>query len=158
MTTYRYKAINTDSFQSLANLIAPCMDVQATFFPLNKTIVISFQGEDASEIKWVADHIDDNALDFQITPVDIDGFETSDLLSQDLNPASLRDIIAREAQCYEDKIDLYATRCDAVEKELETIRQEKADYYNYWMEAVNKKDALRKQIKAVVTLMAPLAE
>ena len=154
MTTYRYKANDTESYTMLATFIAPCMDAQVTLYPLYKTIVIAYQGEDTDVYRQVAKHIDSNALNFHIEPVEIDGVETDELLKTQLNPASLRDLIIRKIyEAEESRITK-----DSLEAQLRLEKEDKDRYQQYWSNSLTEISALKEQMKAIITIMTPLTK
>ena len=75
--SYRYEAIDDKSFTSLATSIIECGAV-LTINPADKSIIAQIDkaqyGSDNDPIRTIGTIIDDNALNFHITPVEIVDF------------------------------------------------------------------------------------
>lgn len=75
--SYRYEAIDDKSFTSLATSIIECGAV-LTINPADKSIIAQIDeaqyGSDNDPIRAIGTIIDDNALNFHITPVEIVDF------------------------------------------------------------------------------------
>ena len=145
--TYRYIANDIDSYESLAKFIAPCMDVQATFFPFNKTIVIAFPREDSPEIEFVADHINNNALNFRTEPIE-DAFEDS-ITGKELDPASYNEILDMQI----DVTNEYKKKYAEIQNELKEARAGEDRYRGWWTRSTEEIAELKAQVNAMITLM-----
>ena len=75
--SYRYEAMDDKSFTSLATSIIECGAV-LTINPVDKSIIAQIDeaqyGSDNDPIRAIGTIIDDNALNFHITPVEIVDF------------------------------------------------------------------------------------
>ena len=154
-TTYKYKANNEESYNSLAAYVVT-MPVTATLFPQLQTIAIA---EEAS--KEVGEFIDKEALDFIISIADIEAYDIHKLLADPTSDTSiLRDIAEALLEDKKASAELYKRNIDEVTKErgeailaLENTKKDMANISRWWREEQNKNDRIRKQIDAIAVLM-----
>ena len=154
---YRYKATNADSYKELALFIAPIMDAQATFFPLNKTIVIAYQGEGTEEQANVEELILNARLDISITPVEQDSLSIESI-SEELCPSLYRKIISEEVASAERKVGKLLDRISEKETGIKGIRKTATNNFLDYVSASIERDEMKKQLRAIITLIEPLTK
>ena len=128
--SYRYEAIDQESFISLASSIIECGAV-ITINPNDKSIVAQVDeaqyGSENDPIRAIGTIIDDNALNFHITPLEsVDFTEKVDTLTADLEKAK---------------------------KDCEQLKKDKEYYCNCYINQVDKVSGVKKQIESIAILL-----
>lgn len=154
-TTYKYKASNDESYNSLA-AYAVTLPVTVTLFPQLKTIAVS---EDAS--KEVGEFIDNEALDFIIDTAqsDVDDIDTL-LVDPTSDTSILRDIAesfqADKKASAEQYLRLAQER-DEILVELKNKKRDADNYSNWWREECAKNSRIHEQIEAISVLLKTMS-
>lgn len=138
-TAYRYKALNGESYRTLA-AFAATLEATVTLYPALRTIVISGEG-----VAEAGKFVDDKGLDFHIDPIEDDDAvdnETTDA-------ATLRRILYRVlADRKKDEI-----RRDSIIADITAQRDEAEkgrDFYcRRWNEANTRQCRIREQVQAI---------
>lgn len=117
--SYRYEAIDDKSFTSLATSIIECGAV-LTINPADKSIIAQIDeaqyGSDNDPIRAIGTIIDDNALNFHITPVEIVDFtEQVESLKKDLEQAK------KDKDHYIDSYFKQIDKVTGIKKQIESI-------------------------------------
>lgn len=117
--SYRYEAIDDKSFTSLATSIIECGAV-LTINPTDKTIIAQIDedqyGYDNDPILAIGTVIDDNALNFHITPVEIVDFtEQIESLKKDLEQ------VKKDKDYYVNSYCKEMDRVADIKKQIESI-------------------------------------
>ena len=117
--SYRYEAIDDKSFTSLATSIIECGAV-LTINPTDKTIIAQIDedqyGYDNDPILAIGTVIDDNALNFHITPVEIVDFtEQIESLKKDLEQ------VKKDKDYYANSYCKEMDRVADIKKQIESI-------------------------------------
>lgn len=157
-TTYKYRANNDESYNSLA-AYAVTLPVTVTLFPQFKTIAIS---EDAS--KEVGEFIDNEALDFIISVAQIETDDINVLLADPTSDTSiLRDIAESFQEEKKASAELYKRNLDEVTREkinvideLEKAKKDVVQYSRWWQEEQKKHDRIHKQVDAIAVLLGSI--
>lgn len=128
--TYRYEAIDQESFISLASSIIECGAV-ITINPNDKSIVAQIDeaqyGSDNDPIRTIGTIIDDNALNFHITQLEsVDFTEQVDSLNNDLEKAK---------------------------KDCEQLKKDNEYYYDGYFKQMNRISGIKKQIESIGVLL-----
>lgn len=121
--SYRYEAIDQESFISLASSIIECGAV-ITINPNDKSIVAQIDeaqyGSDNDPIRAIGTIIDDNALNFHITPVEIVDF---------------------------------TEQVESLKKDLEQAKKDKDHYIDSYFKQIDKVTGIKKQIESISVLL-----
>lgn len=122
--SYRYEAIDDNSFTSLATSIIECGAV-LTINPADKSIIAQIDeaqyGSDNDPIRAIGTIIDDNALNFHITPVEI--------------------------------VDFTEQQVETLKKDLEQVKKDKDYYLNGYFKQIDKVTGIKKQIESIGVLL-----
>lgn len=123
--SYRYEAIDQESFISLASSIIECGAV-ITINPTEKSIVAQIDeaqyGSDNDPIRAIGTIIDDNALNFHITPVEI--------------------------------VDFTEQQVESLKKDLEQVKKDLDYYQNGYFKQIDKVTGIKKQIESIAVLLS----
>ena len=157
-TTYKYKANNEESYQSLAMYVIT-LPVTVSLFPKYQTIAVP---ECAS--KKVGEFIDDEALDFTIAVAQIEVDDLNELLADPtVDTSILRDIAESFQEEKEASAELYKRNIDEVTKErgdvilaLENAKKDVEQYSRWWKDELNKHDRIHKQVDAIAALLGSI--
>lgn len=122
--SYRYEAMDDNSFTSLATSIIECGAV-LTINPADKSIIAQIDeaqyGSDNDPIRAIGTIIDDNALNFHITPVEI--------------------------------VDFTEQQVETLKKDLEQVKKDKDYYLNGYFKQIDKVTGIKKQIESIGVLL-----
>ena len=124
--SYRYEAIDQESFISLASSIIECGAV-ITINPNDKSIVAQIDeaqyGSDNDPIRAIGTIIDDNALNFHITHLEsVDFTEQVDTLTADLEKAKKDcEQLKKGKEYYCDGYFKQIDRVTGIKKQIESI-------------------------------------
>lgn len=121
--SYRYEAMDNNSFTSLATSIIECGAV-LTINPADKSIIAQIDeaqyGSDNDPIRAIGTIIDDNALNFHITPVEIVDF---------------------------------TEQVESLKKDLEQAKKDKDHYIDSYFKQIDKVTGIKKQIESISVLL-----
>lgn len=146
--SYRYAALSEDSYDSLA-AFASTIPAQVTLFPALHIIVVANDG-----VAEVGKFIDDNALDFQIGPIEIDADNLMATVEcEATDPYTLREIIsymkserASMMQAHEAVVADFKRQRD--------MAKSRCDRYSRWFnEASARNDRVKAQVEAIAVLL-----
>lgn len=133
-TPYQYKALNEDSYNSLA-AYASTIPATVTLHPGLLTIVIS---ENAT--KEVGKFIDDNGLDFHINQIEVDD-------------DTLRKIIYRMIGEKQSMIEAHESVLESITKQCDSAKKDRDMYQKWYYETTEKTDRVKSQIQAIAVLV-----
>lgn len=148
--SYRYAALSEDSYNSLA-AFASTIPAQVTLFPALHIIVVADDG--VAEVV-IGKFIDDNALDFQISPIEIDADNLMATVEcEATDPYTLREIIsymkserASMMQAHEAVVADFKLQRD--------MAKSRCDRYSRWFnEASARNDRVKAQVEAIAVLL-----
>lgn len=150
-TPYRYSANNAGSYNELA-AYALGLSVNVSLYPRELTIVID--GEAANAI---GEYIDEQGLDFHISPIEIDADNLDEIANDKLtDPGTLRKAI----ELLRNQIrDMYEGRAkiDAYYRNQQNALKADRDHYaKKWEDAYKSNMRVRSQIKAIAALMSAI--
>lgn len=147
-TPYQYKALNKDSYNSLA-AYAITIPATVTLHPGLLTIVIS---ENAA--KKVGQFIDDNGLDFHINQIEVDDDNLQDVINNESTDAdTLRKIIYLVMGEKKAMAEAHKSILDDITKECESAKKNRDMYQQWYYETSGKADRVKSQVKAIAVLM-----
>lgn len=157
-TSYRYKAINTTSYNSLAAYIAavpPTASVTATLHPGLSTIVVS-----GNFVADVNRFIDEENLEFHINPIAVHAENLGEVIDNEItDAATLRKIIysmmekkrQSDEQHEEEAKSLHSDllKCEADLLEAQRLRD---SYRDQWARCRAELTRVRKQVEAIAVM------
>jgi len=157
-TSYRYKAINTTSYNSLAAYIAtvpPTAAVTATLHPALSTIVVS-----GNFVADVNRFIDEENLEFHINPIAVHAENLGEVIDNETtDAATLRKIIysmmekkrQSDEQHDEEAKSLHSDlfKCEADLLEAQRLRD---SYREQWARCRAELTRVRKQVEAIAVM------
>ncbi len=157
-TSYRYKAINTTSYNSLAAYIAtvpPTAAVTATLHPALSTIVVS-----GNFVADVNRFIDEENLEFHINPIAIHDENLGEVIDNEItDAATLRKIIysmmEKKRQSDEMHDNIVKSLSDDLEKteaELLEAQRLRDSYREQWARCRAELTRVRKQVEAIAVM------
>lgn len=146
--SYRYAALSEDSYNSLA-AFASTIPAQVTLFPALHIIVVANDG-----VVEIGKFIDDNALDFQIGPIEIDADNLMATVEcEATDPYTLREIISYMKS---ERASMKQAH-EAVEADFKRQRdmaKSRCDRYSRWFnEASARNDRVKAQVEAIAVLL-----
>lgn len=149
--SYRYAALSEDSYNSLA-AFASTIPAQVTLFPALHIIVVANDG-----VAEVGKFIDDNALDFQIGPIEIDADNLMATVEcEATDPYTLREIISYMKS---ERASMKQAH-EAVEADFKRQRdmaKSRCDRYSRWFnEASARNDRVKAQVEAIAALISSI--
>lgn len=160
-TSYRYEALNDKSYQKLSEFAARAAVATTTLYPKHKTVVISATDAELDFIGRTGKFIDDNGLDFHITPIERSGDPIEAIIADEtIDAESLRQLVI-EFKEYRDKLvkehndrvnDLHS-EIDETVKKLNDASRERDQYADLWKVAHTRSSRVREQIEAIAVLM-----
>lgn len=157
-TSYRYKAINTTSYNSLAAYIAtvpPTASVTATLHPGLSTIVVS-----GNFVADVNRFIDEENLEFHINPIAVHAENLGEVIDNETtDAATLRKIIysmmEKKRQSDEMHDNIVKSLSDDLEKteaELLEAQRLRDSYREQWARCRAELTRVRKQVEAIAVM------
>jgi len=147
-TPYQYKALNEDSYNSLA-AYASTIPATVTLHPGLLTIVIS---ENAT--KEVGKFIDDNGLDFHINQIEVDDDNLRDVIDSETTDAdTLRKIIYRMIGEKQSMIEAHESVLESITKQCDSAKKDRDMYQKWYHETTEKTDRVKSQIQAIAVLV-----
>lgn len=157
-TSYRYKAINTTSYNSLAAYIAtvpPTASVTATLHPGLSTIVVS-----GNFVADVNRFIDEENLEFHISPIAVHDENLGEVIDNETtDAATLRKIIysmmEKKRQSDEMHDNIVKSLSDDLEKteaELLEAQRLRDSYREQWARCRAELTRVRKQVEAIAVM------
>ena len=149
--SYRYAALSEDSYNSLA-AFASTIPAQVTLFPALHIIVVANDG-----VVEIGKFIDDNALDFQIGPIEIDADNfMATVECEATDPYTLREIISYMKS---ERASMKQAH-EAVEADFKRQRdmaKSRCDRYSRWFnEASARNDRVKAQVEAIAALISSI--
>ena len=149
--SYRYAALSEDSYNSLA-AFASTIPAQVTLFPALHIIVVAKDG-----VVEIGKFIDDNALDFQIGPIEIDADNLMATVEcEATDPYTLREIISYMKS---ERASMKQAH-EAVEADFKRQRdmaKSRCDRYSRWFnEASARNDRVKAQVEAIAALISSI--
>jgi hypothetical protein len=149
--SYRYAALSEDSYNSLA-AFASTIPAQVTLFPALHIIVVANDG-----VVEIGKFIDDNALDFQIGPIEIDADNLMATVEcEATDPYTLREIISYMKS---ERASMKQAH-EAVEADFKRQRdmaKSRCDRYSRWFnEASARNDRVKAQVEAIAALISSI--
>lgn len=142
--SYRYKALNEDSYNSLAAYVTT-IPATVTLHPGLLTIVISDNVN-----KEVGEFIDDNALSFHINPIEVHGDDVDEVIDDPTTDAdTLRRIIFQmlsEKNARKSVLDDMTKQCDKAKQDCDFYRK-------CYLDSTEKADRVKSQIAAIAVLI-----
>lgn len=146
--SYRYAALSEDSYDSLA-AFASTIPAQVTLFPALHIIVVADDG-----VAEVGKFINDNALDFQISPIELDEDNLMATVEcEATDPYTLREIIS----CMKAERASMMQAHEAVVADLKRQRdvaKSRCDRYSrWWSEASARNGRVKAQVEAIAALI-----
>lgn len=147
-TPYQYKALNEDSYNSLA-AYASTIPATVTLHPGLLTIVIS---ENAT--KEVGKFIDDNGLDFHINQIEVDDDNLRDVIDSETTDAdTLRKIIYRMIGEKQSMIEAHESVLESITKQCDSAKNDRDMYRKWYYETKQGADRVKSQVKAIAVLI-----
>lgn len=147
-TPYQYKALNEDSYNSLA-AYASTIPATVTLHPGLLTIVIS---ENAT--KEVGKFIDDNGLDFHINQIEVDDDNLRDVIDSETTDAdTLRKIIYRMMGEKQSMIEAHESVLESITKQCDSAKQDRDMYQKWYHETAQGADRVKSQVQAIAVLV-----
>ena len=128
--SYRYEAIDQESFISLASSIIECGAV-ITINPNDKSIVAQIDeaqyGSDNDPIRAIGTIIDDNALNFHITHL--------------------------ESVDFTEQVDTLTANLEKAKKDCEQLKKDKDYYCDGYFKQIDRVTGIKKQIESIGILL-----
>ncbi len=128
--SYRYEAIDQESFISLASSIIECGAV-ITINPNDKSIVAQIDeaqyGSDNDPIRAIGTIIDDNALNFHITHL--------------------------ESVYFTEQVDTLTADLEKAKKDCEQLKKDKEYYCDGYFKQIERETGIKKQIESIGILL-----
>lgn len=147
-TPYQYKALNEESYNSLA-AYATTIPATVTLHPGLRTIVIS---ENAA--KEVGQFIDENGLSFHINQIEVDDDNLRDVIDCETTDAdTLRKIIYRVLEEKRAMAEANKSVLDDIAKQCDSAKKDRDMYQRWYHEISEKTDRVRSQVKAIAVLI-----
>lgn len=147
-TPYQYKALNEDSYNSLA-AYATTIPATVTLHPSLHTIVIS---ENAA--KEVGQFIDENGLDFHINQIEVDDDNLRDVIDCATTDAdTLRKIIYRVLEERRAMAEANKSVLDDIAKQCDSAKKDRDMYQRWYHETSEKADRVKSQVNAIAVLI-----
>lgn len=147
-TSNQYKALNEDSYNSLA-AYASTIPATVTLHPGLLTIVIS---ENAT--KEVGKFIDDNGLDFHINQIEVDDDNLRDVIDSETTDAdTLRKIIYRMMGEKQSMIEAHESVLESITKQCDSAKKDRDMYQKWYHEATHGADRVKSQVQAIAVLV-----
>lgn len=147
-TSYRYKALNENSYDSLA-AYATTIPATVTLHPGFLTIVVS---EDAA--MEVGKFIDDNGLDFHIDHIEVDDDNLRDVIDCETTDANtLRKIIYELLEEKRALAETHKSVLDDITKQRDSAKENRDMYQKWYYETKQGADRVKSQVKAIAVLI-----
>lgn len=147
-TPYQYKALNEDSYNSLA-AYASTIPATVTLHPGLLTIVIP-----EAAAKEVGQFIDDNGLDFHINQIEADDDNLRDVIDSETTDAgTLRNIIYRMMEEKRAMAESHRSVLDDITKQYESAKESSDMYQRWYSDAQDKADRVKSQVQAIAVLV-----
>lgn len=151
-TSYRYKALNANSYNMLA-AYASTIPADVTLIPETLTIIISDEGATSPSLE-VGKFIDNNGIDFQIDQVAVDTDNLNGVVDdKNVDAATLREVIRLLMGEKEAMKQAHEQVKERFGRERESIQSDRDLYQKWYVEAVEKRDRVKEQVKAIALLM-----
>lgn len=157
-TSYRYKAINTTSYNSLAAYIAtvpPTAAVTATLHPALSTIVVS-----GNFVADVNRFIDEENLEFHINPIAIHDENLGEVIDNEItDAATLRKIIysmmekkRQSDEMHDNAVKSLSDDLEKTEADLLEAQRLRDSYREQWARCRAELTRVRKQVEAIAVM------
>jgi len=151
-TSYRYKAINTTSYNSLAAYIAtvpPTAAVTATLHPALSTIVVS-----GNFVADVNRFIDEENLEFHINPIAVHAENLGEVIDNETtDAATLRKIIYQLLEEKRAMAETHKSVLDDITKQCDSAKENRDMYQKWYYETKQGADRVKSQVKAIAVLV-----
>lgn len=146
--SYRYAALSEDSYNSLA-AFASTIPAQVTLFPALHIIVVANDG-----VAEVGKFIDDNALDFQIGPIEIDADNLMATLEcEATDPYTLREIISYMKSERASMMQAHEAVVADLKHQRAVAESRRTRYSRWFNEASARNDRVKAQVDAIAVLL-----
>lgn len=149
-TSYQYAANNATSYKALATYVINT-SANVSLFPGKLTLVVAPTPENPDVVKELGTLIDNEALDFHISPIDGDIDEI--LAIETIDTDSLRHVIDIIKTENEEDIKVLQTRLESCENNLSKAQKDKDSYQKWWHESQQRESRVKEQVQAITTLM-----
>ncbi len=157
-TSYRYKAINTTSYNSLAAYIAtvpPTASVTATLHPGLSTIVVS-----GNFVADVNRFIDEENLEFHINPIAVHAENLGEVIDNETtDAATLRKIIysmmerkRHSDEMHDNAVKSLSDDLEKTEADLLEAQRLRDSYREQWARCRAELTRVRKQVEAIAVM------
>lgn len=147
-TPYQYKALNEDSYNSLA-AYATTIPATVTLHPGILTIVIP-----VNAAKEVGQFIDENGLSFHINQIEVDDDNILEVIDSETTDAdTLRKIIYQLLEEKRAMAEEHKSILDSMAKQYDTARENRDMYQRWYHETSEKADRVKSQVKAIAVLI-----
>lgn len=147
-TAYQYKAINEDSYNSLA-AYAVTTSATVTLHPGLLTIVIS-----SNATNEVDEFIDSEGLDFHINPIEVHDENLRDVIDSETTDANtLRKIIYQLLEEKRAMAETHKSVLDDITKQRDSAKENRDLYQKWYHETAGKADRVKSQVKAIAVLV-----
>lgn len=149
--SYKYVANDSDSYKALANEVLK-HEVVATFHPADMTIILSYSSGMEDILKNIGSFIDDNALNFHIDPIKVEGYSPlfSDSILDGVTAKKMANIFSQERDA--DVFDLQK-ELNNTKTSLETITEDRDNYQKWYLKSIARENKIKEQIKAIGVLL-----
>lgn len=147
-TAYQYKALNEDSYNSLA-AFAVSTPATVTLHPGLLTIVIT--GDDANE---VGKFIDSEGLDFHINPIEFHDETLGAVIDCETTDANtLRKIIYQLLEEKRAMAETHKSVLDDITKQCDSAKKDRDLFQKWYHESAQGADRVKSQVKAIAVLV-----
>lgn len=146
--SYRYAALSEDSYNSLA-AFASTIPAQVTLFPALHIIVVANDG-----VAEVGKFIDDNALDFQIGPIELDADNLMATVEcEATDPYTLREIISYMKSERASMMQAHEAVVADLKHQRVVAERRRVRYSRWFDEASARNDRVKAQVEAIAVLI-----
>lgn len=157
LTSYKYVALGSSDYITLASYLIETKGAIVTLNPTANIIVVAPTPECPDVINEIGKYIDEEALSFQTSPIEIDS-DNESLLIEDYSTDgnTLRQILSGTIAYYEDIKKSYDIRCETAENALAQARKDKDMYSRWYSEASSSSNRIKEQVKAISVLLSSI--
>lgn len=147
-TAYQYKAINEDSYNSLA-AYAVTIPATVTLHPGLLTIVIS-----SNATNEVGEFIDSEGLDFHINPIEVHDENLGEVIDNETTDAdTLRKIIYRMMGQREAMEEQHKSILDEITAQRDEAQKGRDNYSRWYSEEAAHNNRVKSQVQAIAVLI-----
>lgn len=149
--SYRYAALSEDSYNSLA-AFASTIPAQVTLFPALHIIVVADDG-----VAEVGKFIDDNALDFRISPIELDEDNLTEVVEcEATDPYTLREIISHMKAERASMMQAHEAVVADIKRQRDMAKSRCDRYSRWWGEASARNGRVKAQVEAIAALISSI--